>query len=42
MPMKAVRVDEKQLAELVVEATVTQRLEAPGDGDEGGDENGPD
>lgn len=33
---QSLRVDEKQLAKLVVEAAVTQCLEAPGDADEGG------
>lgn len=37
---QSLRVDEKQLAKVVVEAAVTQCLAAPRDSDEGGDENG--
>lgn len=38
---QSLRVDEKQLAKVVVAAAVTQCLAAPEDGDAGGDENGP-
>lgn len=39
---QTLRVDEKELAKVVVEAAVTQCLAAPGDKDESGDSNGPD